>query len=420
MNKIISFFLVLLLLSVEGSFQSSIKMSRTEAWWTPWLLKVGPQSVADYVIIFIILIVLFRFLKKLAIPKSLYLKLSIPVFIYLLIGGIYNVTVFANWKGYLYDFKFVMFLFIPYMFLYTADNKEKIVDLFSPLKIFIYCSVAGIIDVIIVNIKGHSEQPAILGFISLPEILPFCVSLIGVKYSESLRNKAIFCIIIIIDLLNGINRSSGVLFDFINSIIIIALFPKNYSFLKRFALCAAIIMFINSYYLLLIYLGQHADIPILSAKADGAVNRIIELINVVENYKQNIPVIIGKGFGTTWSEIVQIPIKNIYSVGEFVEKDVKFIFHTGAASMLYKWGIIGSLLWLFMLTEYFHVNYNKIQTFNKFETKNETIQYLEAILLISFIYAINNFSYIGNLKSALITSLLAFNVEYRVKKESKW
>ena len=52
-NKLLGTFLILLLLSVESSLQTSIALDRSLALWTVWLYKLGSLTIADIGIILI-------------------------------------------------------------------------------------------------------------------------------------------------------------------------------------------------------------------------------------------------------------------------------------------------------------------------------------------------------------------------------
>ena len=129
LNKIFCISLVILLLSVESSLQTSIALDRSLAWWTVWLYKIGPLTLADIDIILIALNVFIRrywidLRKKVTFLFSPYLALCYLAMVYLLIGVLYNLFVFPNWKTFLYDVKAVIYLTIPYSFLHICNNEQ--------------------------------------------------------------------------------------------------------------------------------------------------------------------------------------------------------------------------------------------------------------------------------------------------------
>ena len=164
----------MLFLSVESSLQTSIIWDRSTAWWTPWLYKIGPFSIADIIIILITVVTINRILLqgKIGFSQMKYRLICLFAFIYLYLGFIYNIGIYTFWKTYLYDVKAFLYLTIPYFFLYTLKNsRTKIIEWFTPRRIFTYCIVASFIDWAIVNIIGQIEYPQHLHLPVIPVIL---------------------------------------------------------------------------------------------------------------------------------------------------------------------------------------------------------------------------------------------------------
>lgn len=418
-------FIILLLLSVESSLQTSIVWNRNSA-WTLWLRKIGPFSIADIFILIIAVITFIKISLKQVIPLSPYLTMGILAIIYLFIGFIYNLKVFTLWKTYMYDFKVVLYLFVPYLFFYTIKRKTSYISLFTPKRLFICTAVASLIDFTIVNLFGKSEYPQFLGFPAVPVLVPMIVLSVGFAYSSVKLHRYFFLFFLCFELISAINRLSlGILVELASFLFYFFVIKLSLNFNKRFLMVLIAVLLVNLASLM--FITNPFNWRILAAKAEGSLTRQIQMENVVENFGYNIPGVIGKGLGSTWFEFIQIPAKDIYSVGTSVGSTsenamampVKFIFNFGPPALLYKWGVIGTVALIFLLTRYFHINFNRIKKLKQSKIGMDEIRYLEAILIISFLFVMGTFTYIGNLKPSLITSILAFYVENQIRvKES--
>jgi hypothetical protein len=421
MNKILAPLLVFLLLTVEASLQPSIVWNRADAWWTPWLYKVGIFSIADIIIIAISAYVLLKLLLRPIIVKSPYICLCLLACVYLCIGLIYNIGVFTLWKTYLFDIKVVLYLMVPYLFLCLVNQKISITNLFTPKKLFIYAAIASLIDFAIVNIFGHSEYPKFLGFIAVPSLIPLGVTLIGVIYSKKLEHKIGFLLLMSFELLTAINRISlGFLLQFLLSIVYMIILRLNMRFRVKYAVLLSAVFFINFSIVMLIY--YPLNISLLTQKKEGFTTRQIQMDNALENFWHNIPGFFGKGLGVTWFEYYKIPQADIYSVGtsvastveEAMRMPVKFIFNFVPPAVLHKWGILGSILLVFFITRYYYVLHQRIKQLSEAGIDENKIRYISAVLLISTLFILDTFLYIGVLKTSLITSLLAFYTENNI------
>ena len=297
--------LILLLLSVESSLQTSIIWDRSTA-WTLWLYKVGPFSVADIIIIAITGIVIIRLLLNSSIPASPYLLLCLLALAYLCIGFIYNVGVYTLWKTYLYDVKVFLYLLVPYLFLNSIKYSTKLIGLLSPKHIFTYMAIASLIDSTVVNLSGTSEYPQILGFPAVPPLLPMAVILAGIIYAKKATHKIIFLAFLGFEFVSAVNRLSlGLLFNAAQILLFIFVLHFNLRFTARFIAIFASILLINLASLLLV--TNPFNWTLLAAKAEGSITRQVQMENAVENFKHNIPGAIGKGLGSTWFEYIPIP-----------------------------------------------------------------------------------------------------------------
>lgn len=161
----------------------------------------------------------------------------------------------------------------------------------------------------------------------------------------------------------------------------------------------------------------------LSVKADGANTRHIQMENVLLNFNRNIPGFIGKGLGSTWFEIIPVPEDDIYSVGtsvgvtskEAMAMPVKFIFNIYAAGVLYKWGILGIVLLIGLISYYYSSMSAQISRLRRAGLASSKARWLAVYLLVGTILIFENFTYIGILKTSLMTSLMAFYVEHQIK-----
>lgn len=423
MNNIVAFMLITLLLSVESSLQTSVIWCRSEAWWTPWLYKVGPISIADAFIITTSFVTVFNIIKSFVrrenpFSRAKYFSLCVLTFIYLGIGFIYNLTVYSFWKTFLYDFKVVLYLTVPYFFLRSLrGNKEKIRKWFTPEKIFIYYATASFVDVVVVNIFGQVEYPSYLNLPVLPVILPVVVCLAGLVYSESRRLKVFFAAILFVDIVGAINRLS---LGYVFSVgVVLAYFSIIRLKIKTLAKYVFVLAIFLAIFFFQVWIVSN-PIGLVRQKRGGAITRTRQFQNVLMNYDHNIPILIGKGLGSTWFEYMQVSKDDIYSVGTSVGRNkreamagrVRFIFNFKPAGILYKWGIMGTLIVVSMIIFYFQGMYRKVVWLdsNHICSPKDT-RHLMAILIILFMFMMDNFTYIGSLRHSFITSLLAFYMD---------
>jgi hypothetical protein len=318
----------------------------------------------------------------------------------------------------------VLYLTVPYLFLYTSRN-STIVKWFTPKRIFTFGAVAAILDFAIVHIWGQVEYPSYLGLPPLLSLVPLPVTIVGLLFARRKSHKAFFFLLFLFELVSTINRLS--LESLYNAAvalgyIIVLRFKANF----KIKFIAILLVIIAANLMAVILMADPFHIPILAAKAEGVLTRRIQLENVILNLSENIPGVIGKGLGSTWFEYVPIPNYDLYSVGTSVGRTaqesfampVKFIFNFRPAALLYKWGILGTLLLAFFITRYFQRAADELRQLEQCTASRHTVRYFYAVLIISTIFVIENFTYIGILKTSLITSLLAFYVEHNIKRIS--
>lgn len=422
-TAVIASALLLLLLTVESSLQPSIIFNRGGAWWTPWLYKIGPISVADIIIILItgytLIVLLIRaFNGGLSVYRSAYLPLVLIACSYLGIGLFYNLVVYSYWKTFLYDFKAILYLTVPYLFLAVCADRY-IRSWFVLPWIFVYLALANLIDFGIVTIFGRSEYPSIFGVPSIPPLVPVVVSIAGFVFSRKTWQRVLFGLLFMLEIFISINRISlGSLFNASVAVGIVYLLRVRAQFVGRLLVVAVIIIGSNLAYLLLV--TNPFDISLIAAKTEGSLTRVVQMQNVYANFGLNIPGWIGKGLGSTWFELIPIPQNDIYSVGtsvgrtsgEAMASPVKFVFNLSPAAIVYKWGALGLALLCVGITWYYHTSLNRVRALY---VKGAANPLLFPALVISVVYVIENFTYIGNLKAALVTSLLVFFVENGIR-----
>jgi len=356
------------------------------------------------------------------LPVSWYLALCGLALIYLLLGLLYNVTVYTFWKTYFYDVKVFLYLTVPYLFLHSIDN-ERIKQWFRPERVFIYGAFASLFDLFMVTAFGRSEYPSYLGLPPWPPLVPVPVLLIGLLFARQRRHKLVLGVLIGLEIVNLINRLSlGALFALGVSIVYVIIAMPRLSYAARVGLVLSAVVGVNLFAVVLI--GNPLGWPLLSTKADGVAIRQTQLENVLLNFEHNFPVLTGKGLGATWFEYVKAKDPFGYSTGtsvgatfqESLDAPVKFIFNWTPPSLLYKWGFLGIVAICVLASAFYYSAYAKIRRLRSAQSGGESLRYLQAALLIAFVFVLDNFTYIGQLRLSLITSLLAFYVENELRR----
>lgn len=414
--------LIILLLSIEASLQTSIVWDRSEA-WTPWLYKIGPFSIADFVIISISLVTVLMLLRRGRLVRSCYLNICALAWGYLGIGILYNLFVFTWWKTVLYDLKVVLYLTMPYLFLQVV-GVERIRRWLAPPIIFVYVALAGLGDLIIVHSFGQVEYPSFLGLPVIPPLVPLSLLIVGALLAPGWRYRLMFIALLAFEVFNTFNRLSlGLLFQGALALGLVGIFRigKKQSPVLRASLI--LIWLVGTQIIYMLMLDNPFQWGWLSVKADGANTRHIQMENVLLNFNRNIPGFIGKGLGSTWFEIIPVPEDDIYSVGtsvgvtskEAMAMPVKFIFNLYAAGVLYKWGILGIVLLIGLISYYYSSMSAQISRLRRAGLASSKARWLAVYLLVGTILIFENFTYIGILKTSLMTSLMAFYVEHQIK-----
>ena len=413
--------LYILLGTVDFSLESDLAFNPSAGWWTPWYYKVGPLSAADWILVSIAAVTLVGALLRLNSrwQPSPYFKLIALAVAYLLIGIVYNLLVFADWKTYLYDVKVVLYLAVPYLFLQCCATPRQ-QRWFTPPRLVTIGAVAVTLDWVLVNLRHMVEYPSLLGLPPILEVVPLPVSVIGFVYSRRLRWRLLFATTFTVELVSEVNRLAlGSITAGATAIALVLVLPHLRSRGVRFAWVLGLIVTTNlgSVYLL----ANPAGVPLLSSKVGGAATRVIQMQDVLLNYDSNLPIWLGKGLGSTWFEYVPLPRTDIYSVGTSLgptadasfASNVKFIFNFQAAALLYKWGVLGGVALAWLLSSFYDRNRRRLANLGLTEWNTRQ---LHAALLLALTYAYSNFVYVGIVRASLVTGLMAFYIEHQIRR----
>jgi hypothetical protein len=413
---------LILLLSVDSSLHPSLHLHRLGIWWSPWLEKLSRFSVAD---VFILIATVYTAVKLGSAPKkygvrmSPYLTVGVLACIYLGLGLIYNLWVYTFWKDFLYDIKAVLYLTVPYLFVrHCVDNRMR--EWFRPPVLFTYVAISGLIDWVIV--RGNPEYPSYFGLPVLPPLVPISVSIVGVLYSRSTRAKAGWILLGVVETINAANRLSlNGFYQGVVAVVLIVIMRPRLDIVGRFVLVLSAFVLLNLGSVFLV--RSPLSTPLVAQKVAGASTRQVQLDNVLRNFDQNIPGVLGKGLGSTWYEYIPIPGNDIYSVGtsvgttpeESLRSPVKFVFNWEPPSTLYKWGVVGTVALIFLLVRFYHLTSRRIYRLRHDLGPSRTRD-AQAYLMIAYIFAVQNFTYIGPLKTSMLTAMIAGYVDHMVTK----
>ena len=408
MRNIGFFFLFLLVLFPEVSHDTSLAIDKKSP-HSIYLFKVGIFTVSDLLILFIAALVILRFMIS-PIRLGIVAPLIIIFGIYYSLGIIYNLLVYYDFKSIFYDFKLGLYLFMPYLLLksYRIEMSNVFQEKFlfyivlayiaGNLIDFIYVSIPGGAEPEIFSIFGRGIYPAFVSMFPLQLLIGMIF--ISDKYSRFYLFFGIF------ELLSALNRVNlGVIFwSGINILYLIFLRLK----LRNFVFIFIIIIL---YYTLnvgtstLLYLNPPEIVS--GFKSTGWLVRQNEIFSFIENSFLNIPVIIGKGLGTTWIDFY--PYTGFgaeYAGGHLTGTDRKFIWHNTLAGHFYKFGILGSLSIVFYLA---YLS-NKLKIIGINEKDNFSI--LLAFFIPAFL--IININGIGVIKGLVISSIILYLAELKI------
>lgn len=427
-RAMLALLLVCLLVSVDASLQTSIVFDRTNAWWTPWLYKVGPLSVADVVIIGVTAFTLFQLiLRGFAILKSPYLAICSLALAYLGLGLLYNLLVYPAWKPFLFDVKTFLYLIVPYLFLHTSRD-QSIANWFSPKRLFFYGLIAAAGDLVVVTLQGEiiAEQ-SIFGLPVVPPFLPAVVPLVGVLLVKTPWHRFLFLLLFGAVMANLLNRLEIIgLFHFAIAAVVVTTLAtyRNKGRISRVAtvLLMAVAAHLGS---ALIVVYDPFETFFSEFKSGGILIRQLQFENALLSLERNFPTPTGTGLGTTWFEYIPIVDPTGYSIGTSVgttleesrAMPVKYIFNWTAPILLYRWGLLGTVTLYVLAGVFFESAARKIGRIKELNSDQEDWRFLYAVLLIAFVFILEHFSFFGSPSPSLVTSLLAFYVENELRRK---
>jgi len=321
--------------------------------------------------------------------------------VYYFIGLLYNIFVHYELKAYLYDIKAGLYLFVPYLILKIYFRKIEITERLV-FKIALLYLFGIALDSILVFINGGSHYVNQLGIPLLLEIFPLSLLIGASLLFSNKKSKLLFRSLTVFEVFSSVNRVNlGAIFSGILAV--------GWAFLTKLKMSFRLYLvsiFILYYFINIVVQNIIFFIPNLLSeiKADGWEVRRIEIYNFFENSIINFPIIIGKGLGTTWREVVQPTVMNVFSHGPFLGSDYNFIWHNTLGGTFYKFGLIGS----FLLILYLSTVASKILV----TTKNTVNQGIGLFLSFSIpAFVMMNVTGIGVLKGALLSSLILFGID---------
>ena len=206
-TALVIYFLYLLLAFNENSIFTSLVFLGGEHAYTIWLLELFYLKISDFLIIFLSIFAIFYTLKNKIIFHKYFIIILVYI-IYFFIGAVYNLFVSDHLKGFLYDIKASLFIFVPFVLLLNL-NKDNILTKYLTLEvIFILCFIGGLMDSIYINRHFEHEFPQKLNFPVVRDfiivILPFGISLLQKK----IILRTFWLLICFLIVLSDINRGN--------------------------------------------------------------------------------------------------------------------------------------------------------------------------------------------------------------------
>jgi hypothetical protein len=394
MKFIVLFLLSSLIFFPEASLDTSLAIDKNSL-HSIYLYKVYGLVLSDWIIIILSLIIFVHT----TIPNKIYLGIIKPILIvylfYLALGFIFNLSVNFDLKALLYDVKVSLYMFIPYLSLslihykVTAHSKNII------KRVLMFIILGSVLDAFYISYIGGAEYPSILGMPLILSLAPIPL-LIGFWYYFKPRKSSFS--LLSFEFLSSFNRVNLGSF-FFGSLASIWIFLLNLSFKFK----SKVIIMTLSYYSIVIILPllvMFVFSDLVGVKKGGMEIRRVEVANFIENSTNNIPIVIGKGLGSTWKEVIQSGHKDVYSQGAHLNSEYKFIWHNTLGGAFYKFGIFGSLF----LIVYLSTISVRLYRISKI-TKNDIGMFV-AFSIPTFVML--NVNGPGVLKGALISSLLLY------------
>lgn len=411
MKIIYSFFkifpLFILLISPEYSIQTSLHLEKKSC-HTIYLCKTYlGLGVADWIIIIMSLILFFFiFLQKGIIfinKNSTFYKVTLVSILYLIIGIVYNIFVQYHLVSYLYDFKIFLYFVVIYYWLqifckFKFSSKHLIY-------IFLIMAIGSLWDYIYVINYGVVQRPNLISFmpVMMPLIDPNFVILLMVCFKQHRWWLSFFLIFEILSLFN--QATLGGIYGVCIAIMFILLYQRIFKEKLLFTILILSYLFIIVALPLILY----EILPYISdIKSDGLNIRKMKTLSLMDNFFTNIPILIGKGLGSTYFETVVSSYTNIYSTGvNHTEGNVKFVMHTPLA-IFYKFGLIGSMIMIFILLK------TSIKLFLKHQFQKDNLAYFLSICFPIFI--MGSLISPGIIKNAILAAIFIFISDQKILK----
>ena len=341
-------------ISAFGTTQLDFANPRADMWWSAWLFKPGLLSGADYILLlwagmllFSIVISPLNFRQQIGLP---YIGLLSIIGIYLILGLLYNFFVYLLWKPYLFDLKIALWLSVPVILpIRLGFSYEELRRLI--LRCLVLGCIGGLLDFGIALTTGRYSFPMMWGIPFPRELLPVMViGILPIAFSISWRYLLVAAVIVGAECTSALGRLNFAYFLAASTACVLAyVFFTLRRNAVRWMLAFGIIGLF--YGVQIIYVFGAVRTSLIEMKSDGLNTRQVQFQNLMMNGEHNLPLAVGKGLGATWYEYIPIP-DDIYAVGDSLGNGVaanmlepiRFIFHTPLASMLYKFGIIGSMM----------------------------------------------------------------------------
>ena len=404
-KRVVVLLILLLLFFSETSLDTSLAIEKKSI-HSIYLFRLGGLAITDWIIIFIsTLVIIFSFQKG-----FLHVGIMKPILtlfiIYLGIGFMYNLTVMWELKGYLYDAKVSLYLFVPYLALSMFCRKLVITsDLIFKISFLLVIGI--LLDAVYIGFFGDPEYEKQINMPLILKIVPIEL-LVGIFFFLNIGKRYSF-LALVYEFFSSYNRAN------LGSIFYGSLSFYWIFFIKlRLNFNLKVTFMTLSYYLIIIgvpLLIMFVFSELISLKKGGMELRRIEIFNFIENAQINFPIFIGKGLGATWYEVIAPNISNVYSQGHLIDKDINFIWHNTLAGSFYKFGVIGSFCLIFYLS-FISVKLYQVSR----AVKNDAGVFI-AFSIPAFVML--NVNGPGELKGALLSSVLLFGANQILRQFSQ-
>jgi hypothetical protein len=393
-KRIIFSLLLLLLFFPETSLDTSLAINKNSI-HSIYLYKLAGLAISDWIIVFLTMLVITSFLQKQLLRVGIMGPIMTVFIIYLCIGLMYNLIVVWDLKSYLYDVKVTLYLLVPYLSLSIFFKKIKICSTMV-YKISFLLVMGVLLDAIYINIVGGYEYEKQINMPLILRIIPLEL-MIGMLFFLKVQKKYLV-FGLVYEYLSSWNRANlGSIFWGTLSFYWVFFIKLKMKFRSK------VLLMTLSYYSIIIVIPlliMFVFSDLISIKKDGMEIRRVEVANFIENSQMNFPILIGKGLGATWNEVISPEVANVYSQGHLLESKNNFIWHNTLAGSFYKFGVIGSLF-LILYLSFISVKLYKVSRV----VKNDAGVFI-AYSIPAFVML--NVNGPGELKGALISSLLLF------------